>query len=176
MTPFSRTLTMLTVIGGVFAVPQAANADFLLGADLDIAPALTGGDAANVGGGFAGRLGAQFGVPMLTLTPELVGSYHSFGGDAHARVYRGQAGLRLGVGEVVRPGIYSHIGVGRLNADAPYEGLERTAFGFDAGGLLDITPLPIIDIGIHGGYNHLFGDDNPAFKWVTLGVHVDLVF
>lgn len=176
MNSFLRALTPLTTLAGTLAIAPPARADFMLGADIDIAPPLVGGDAVDVGGGFAGRLGAQFGAPMITLTPELVGSYHSFGGDAHARVYRGEAGLRLGIGEIIRPGVYSHIGVGRVNANAAYQALERTAFGFDVGGLLDITPIPIIDVGIHAGYNRLFGNAEEDFKWVTVGAHLDLVF
>lgn len=171
-----RILTVACAAAAILASPTA-RADLLLGADIDAGVPLEVGKAVDPGVGVAGRLGAHFHVPLLALAPELVGSYQDFGGTAGPRVYRGMAGLRLGIGEIVRPGVYSHIGVGRLNASGPDRNkYEQTSFALDAGAMLELTLIPVVNIGIHGAYNRLFAKDVADFDWVTLGAHVNVIF
>jgi hypothetical protein len=124
------------------------------------------------GGGGALRVGRQLGLILIKLTPELGGSYHAFSGDGDAQLYSGFVGARLGVGAVIEPSIYGHVGVAHIS------GFERrTAPLLDAGLALDFTLLPLIDLGLHAGYNVMLPRQNvPAFKFVTLGAQAALVF
>lgn len=123
------------------------------------------------GGGGALRLGRKFDLLLASFTPELGGGYHGFGGDSDRKLYSGFVGGRLGVGKIIEPSVFGHVGIGRL------EGLEaRTAPLLDAGLALDFTLLPLIDLGVHGAYNVLLPrDDDSALKFVTLGIHAALV-
>ena len=156
-----------------FLTASQSHADTVIAGDLDYVFPL--GSKADSGGGFGIRVGSQLHVPLLVLTPELGFTYDGFSGDFGPRVYRGIAGLRVGVGEVIRPGVFGHLGVGRMTS-AP--DASHTAFTYDAGIFLDFTLLPILNIGVHGAYNHLNGGEASFanYEWVTLGAHAALVF
>src|SRR2546423_11521635 len=80
-----------------------------IGADLDLGfPLHSRGDS---GGGFGIRLGQELHLPLVALVPELGFTYHKFSGDYGPKIYRGIAGLRLGIGEVIRPGVFAHLGI-----------------------------------------------------------------
>lgn len=140
----------------------AVDADF--GSALD-AP------ATKSGGGGALRLGQEFDLLIVSLTPEFGGSYHSFGGHDDTRLYSGFLGGRLAIGKIVEPSIFGHLGVAHV------AGLEtRTAPIVDGGLAVDFTLLPLIDLGVHGAYNAMFPrDDGSALKFITLGAHAALV-
>ena len=125
----------------------------------------------DAGGGGALRLGQEFDLFLLALTPELGGGYHSFGGDEKTKLYSGFLGGRLAVGKIIEPSLFAHVGLGRL------DGAEsRTAPILDGGLALDFTLLPLIDIGVHGAYNVMMPrDDGGSFKFVTLGAQAALV-
>lgn len=138
--------------------------------DMDFGSALNEPGATSGGGG-ALRLGQELDLLLISLTPELGGSYHGFGGDAETRIYTGFLGGRLAVGKIVEPAVFAHAGVGRV------EGTQsRTAPVLDGGLAVDLTVLPLIDLGVHGAYNVMFPrDDGSSLKWVTLGAHAALV-
>ena len=127
--------------------------------------------ASNAGGGGALRLGQEFDALLISLTPELGGSYHGFGGNDRTKLYSGFLGGRLAVGKILEPSIFGHLGVGHL------QGIEtRTAPVMDAGLALDFTLLPLIDLGVHGAYNVMLPrNDGTAFKYLTLGAQAALV-
>jgi hypothetical protein len=124
------------------------------------------------GGGGALRLGQEFDLFLVSLTPEIGGAYHAFGGDDETRLYSGFIGGRLAIGKVVEPSLFAHLGL------AHTKGLEnRTAPIMDAGLAIDFTLLPLIDFGLHAGYNAMFPrDDGSALKFVTLGAQAAIVF
>jgi len=138
--------------------------DFDFGAALDE-------PGTGAGGGGALRIGQEFDLLLVSLTPEVGGSYHSFGGDDKTRLYAGFLGGRFAVGKIIEPSIFGHVGVGHV------QGFEsRTAPLLDGGLALDFTLLPLIDLGVHGGYNMMFPrDDGSALEFVTLGAHAALV-
>lgn len=127
--------------------------------------------ATKSGGGGALRLGQEFDLLLVSLTPEFGGSYHGFGGNDETKLYTGFLGGRLALGKIVEPSLFGHVGVGRL------EGVEkRTAPVMDGGLAIDFTLLPLIDLGVHGAYNVMLPrDDGSALKYVTLGAHAALV-
>ena len=138
--------------------------------DLDFNSAIDA-PAIDAGGGGALRLGKELDLFLISLTPELGGSYHSFGGDDRTKLYAGFLGARLAVGKIIEPALFGHVGVGRLDgADS------RTAPVLDGGLAIDFTLLPLIDIGVHGAYNVILPRDNgSSLKFVTLGAQAALV-
>ena len=154
------------------SLTDTARADIVVGGDLDYAFPID--SAADSGPGFGLRLGNRTRLPALVLAPELAFTYHSLSGDFGPNVYRGVGGLRLAIGEILRPGIFGHLGVGHLSADFAGRDVSHTAFTYDAGAFLELTLLPLLNLGIHGAYNSLTGDAD--LQWITAGLHVDLVF
>jgi hypothetical protein len=138
--------------------------DFDFGSALD-AP------GTKTGGGGALRLGQKFDLLLLSLTPEIGGGYHAFGGDESTKVYTGFLGGRFGVGKIIEPSIFGHLGLGHV------DGLEsRTAPVMDAGLAIDFTLLPLIDLGLHAGYNVMLPrNDGTALKFMTLGAQAAIV-
>jgi hypothetical protein len=142
--------------------------------DLDYAAPID--SRANSGWGFGIRLGQQFHVPLVVINPELGFTYHTFSDDSSPKAYRGIAGLRLGIGEIFRIGPFGHIGVGHLSLSGTPD-LSHTAFTYDAGLFLDLTVIPLLDVGVHGAYNRIVsGSSGPALQFATVGAHVALVF
>jgi hypothetical protein len=138
--------------------------DFDFGAALDRA-------GTKSGGGGALRIGQELDLFLISLTPEVGGAYHAFGGDDETRIYGGFLGGRLAIGKIVEPAIFAHAGVARV------EGFEsRIAPTLDGGLALDFTLLPLIDLGVHGAYNVILPrDDGSSLEFVTLGAHAALV-
>ena len=144
-----------------------------LALDLEYAGAIDQGDV-TTGAGGAIRLGSQTDLLLLSLTGEIGGSYHQLGGVPEVTAYRGFLGGRISVGKIIEPGVYGHLGIGSL---APDPGDSRTAATFDAGLFLDLTVLPLVDLGIHAGYVTLLGnDDLDAFDYYVAGAHAALIF
>lgn len=151
-----------------------AAADTTVAGDLDYAAPIDSN--ANSGWGFGIRLGQQLHVPAVVVNPELGFTYHRFADDSTPRVYRGIAGLRIGLGEILRMGPFAHIGVGRLSLSGAPDS-SHTAFTYDAGLFLDFTVIPFLNVGVHGAYNRIVsGNSNPAFQFATVGAHAALVF
>jgi hypothetical protein len=138
--------------------------------DADFNSAVSAPDT-TAGGGGALRLGQEFDLFLVSLTPELGGGYHSFGGDERIKLYSGFLGGRFAVGKIIEPALFGHVGVGRL--DGPD---SRTAPMLDGGLAIDFTLLPLIDLGVHGAYNVMLPrGDSGTFKFVTLGAQAALV-
>lgn len=155
-------------------IGASANAKTTIAGDLDYAAPID--SAAHAGGGFGIRLGQQVHIPLLVFNPELGFTYHGFTQDTSPKVYRGIAGLRLGFGEIIRPGVFAHVGLGHLDVGGVPD-RSHTAFTYDAGAFIDFTALPLLDIGVHAAYNRLTADDSgPTFQFWTAGAHVALVF
>lgn len=161
----------------LLAWPRSAAADTVIGLDLNFNDAI-GGDDAESGAGVDLFFGPRLDLTILTLTTELSAGFHEFGGDFDPTVYRGMAGGRLGIGVIIRPSVFAHVGVGHLRFDDVFDGGRdgRTHFAGDLGAALDFTILPLIDLGVQGSYNFIAGDgDYDAFEWLQAGVHVTFV-
>jgi hypothetical protein len=157
----------------VLARPAAA--DTVVGVDLNFNDGIAGDDASS-GAGVDLFFGPRLDLTILTLTTELSGGFHDFGGNLDPAVYRLMAGGRLGIGTFIRPSIFAHLGVGHLRYDEPFgDGRGgRTDVAGDLGAALDFTILPLIDLGIQGSYNVVAGGEDP-FEWLQAGVHVTFV-
>jgi len=176
---FVRFTLPAAVCPAVFALSmlfaRSANAEAAIAGDVEFATPID--SSLKAGGGFGLRVGYHAHIPFLIVTPELGFSYYGFGGDYPASVYRGTAGVRLAVGEIVRPGIFAHVGMGRLQADGPTPDPSHSALTYDAGAFLDFTLLPLINIGAHVAYHRLNAKDGVgAVDWLALGAHAEVVF
>ncbi len=156
------------VAGGLVATP--AHADVELGADLNLSVPLQSEDDSGVG--VALRLGKRFSIPFVHAALELKGGFDSYGGARDASVYTGLAGARFGIGEIIRPSAYAHVGIGHVDF-GPNVLEDDTRAAADVGLALDLTLLPLLDLGVHGEYGALVGAD---FDWLRFGVHAMLVF
>lgn len=167
--------------------PAAALAQLRVGAEVEAIFPGDGLGTEDTGFGVAGRLGyALPGTPMLEITPEVRIGYIDFAEPTERdlsdiSLVRYTAGLRLGVGEILRPTLFGHVGFGDLSLSdsdvAFFEergGIDESAFTWDAGLALDLAILPLVDLGVHGAYNRLETDD--AFDWWSAGVHASFGF
>jgi hypothetical protein len=157
--------------------PRAAAAETVVGVDLNFNDAIADDDASS-GAGVDLYFGPRLNLTILTLTTELSGGYHDFGGPLDPNVYRLMAGGRLGVGVIIRPSVFAHLGVGHLRFDVPLgDGRDgRTNLAGDLGAALDFTILPLVDLGIQASYNVVAGNDSyDPFKWLQAGAHITFV-
>jgi len=160
--------------GSFVLLAAPARAKTTIGADLDYGH--SAGSGIGGGWGFGVRVGQRLHVPLLALDPEIGFTYHNFSEGLSPTMYRGIAGLRLGFLEVVRPGVYGHLGVGRIDF-AQLPDASHTAFTYDFGLFLDITVIPYLDLGVHAGYQGIAsGDRVDAVNCVTAGGHAAFVF
>jgi len=174
LSSFRRALPVLSVFGfSLFSAGAAhASSGTALGVDLDYTHGINEFGVGS-GTGFNVRLGYKLDLLVAQITPEVGGAYHTFSGDAGASFSQGIVGGRLAFGKILEPGLYAHLGYGHLGGDFPgYSGATA-----DAGLTLDLTLLPFIDLGVHGGYNGMLkSGDRPAFDSYVLGFQGALIF
>jgi hypothetical protein len=142
-----------------------------LGLDLDYAiPIQESG--VDPGKGLALRYGYKLDLVVLSITPEVGGGAYWFGGVAEPRLLAGSLGGRVAFGKVLEPGIFAHVGYGSLKV------LDESRSGptVDAGLTLDLTIIPLVDLGVHAAYDAVLIKDSDAFDWVRVGVHAALAF
>jgi hypothetical protein len=179
--PPSLSLALALLLGALWcaATPSQVHAGFTVGADLE-SDIPVNQNALSTGPGFAIRAGYQLHVPLLVLTPEIgfnLAAFNSDVSDGNARAYRGIAGVRAGIGELLRVGAYGHVGFASVSRTLHAKDLDHTSFTFDIGAFLDLTVIPLLDLGVHIGYASVSGEhDIKALQWVAAGVHAALVF
>jgi hypothetical protein len=168
-----RALPVLMFAALSFAVPReaCARSGIAVAVDLDYTNDINEPGVSRGMGG-AVRLGYKLDLLLVQLTPEIGGAYHTFSGDAGATFTQGIVGGRLALGKIVEPGVYGHLGYGHVGTDfGGHSGVTA-----DAGVTLDLTVLPLIDLGVHGGYNGLLRTgSHDAFDSYVLGAHVALI-
>jgi hypothetical protein len=171
-------VSLLAMAAGLLLWPHSAAAETTIGVELNVNDASNERDATDPGAGVDVTFGPRLDLKLLALTTEISAGFHDFGGRYDPTVYRILAGGRLGLGFILRPSIFAHLGVGHVREDELFGlGREgRTNLAGDVGLALDFTLLPVIDIGIQGSYNAVAaGDDSDAFEWLQAGAHVTFV-
>ena len=165
-----RFLSFAGVLAALGFCSGAQAQSLRISGDLDYAAEISGREA-GMGGGGALRVGAQLDLIAATLIVEAGGDYHDFGGDDEVSVARGIVGGEVRIGKILEPGIFAHVGVGHLSGVGAF-----TAPTVDVGLALDLTLIPLIDIGAHVAYNALLGnEERDGFSWLTAGLHAALV-
>ncbi len=119
-----------------------------------------------------GRIGYQLNFLLLFyLRPEIGGGAYFYGStDDNTRrtEWRAYGGARFGLRTGLSPGVYAHIGNGWYGKDH-----DDTGFTGDAGLLLDLTIIPHLNAGLHGGV--VFNPD-PVPLWFNGGAHIEFTF
>jgi hypothetical protein len=159
-----------------FAREADASSGTAIGVDLDYAHGIneTGVDS---GTGFNVRLGYKLDLLLAQITPEVGGGYHTFAGDANAKFSQGFVGGRLAFGKILEPGLYAHLGYGHVSADSGGGSIGHSGATADAGVFLDLTILPVIDLGVHAGYDGMLKSGGyGAFDTFVAGVHGSVIF
>lgn len=144
----------------------------MLALDLDYGTAL---EHSNVdeGGGGAIRIGLERDYFLVSLIPEVQLDVHHLTADpADATISTAKVGGRIRFLKILEPGVFAHAGLGHIGGDRVY---DHTGIAFDAGFTLDLTILPLIDIGLHTAWNRIFGDEDSGVSYVTAGAHLALV-
>ena len=166
-----RFACLLSTFAACALCSHTAHAQSLrISGDLDYAAELSDLEA-GFGGGGALRAGAQLDLVVATLILEAGGSYHGFSGADDLSVWRGIVGGEVRIGKILEPGLFAHVGVGRLSGEGAF-----TAPAVDVGLALDLTLIPLIDVGAHVAYDALLGgSEHKGFGWITAGLHAALV-
>jgi hypothetical protein len=159
----------------------ALSTDFAIGIPVDQTPVRY----LDTGAGFDVRLGYRFIIPYqhIAVIPELAAGYT----DLSAYHVRVRPGLRVGIGRLLVPFAYGHVGwaytnfdpKGVLDADPATPSTSAQGLSFDVGGGLDVVVLPHLTVGTHLGYNvvNVAGTDHSqAFrsKWMSFGLGATL--
>ena len=145
----------------------------MLALDMDYSAALAHSEI-DQGGGAGIRVGLERDYFLVTLIPEVQLNYHRLNANTRddAAISSAKAGGRVRFLKIVEPGIFAHAGLANVAGDSVY---AHTGIAFDAGLTLDLTLLPLVDIGLHTAWNRIFGDDDSGVSYVTAGAHVALV-
>jgi hypothetical protein len=154
---------------------DSARADTAIAADFEARVPLAIDDIKS-GPAFGIRLGQQLHLPLITLTPEIGFNWGSFSDGP--TMYRGILGARVGIGEILRFGVTAHIGFGHYSWEIATIEQSHTGFTLDGGLFLDLTVLPLIDIGVHAGYARISGDSGKGLdpvQWLAFGLHAALI-
>lgn len=170
-----RTGAVVCAAAGALLMARSSHAvDAILGVDLNYVDALDQ-PATDNGIGVDVRVGPRFEAVPLTASVEVSAGYHNFSGTLEPSVYRGLVGGQLGLGGAVRPGVFSHLGIGWLRYDELVGGERetRTDLAGDLGLALDFTVAPELDLGIHGAYNYVAGAN--VFEWWQTGARATFV-
>ncbi len=153
----------LSAFAVVELVSAEAEAGLALGADMNVGVTTTSA-AAEFGGGVTARLGYRVDLGPLWVMPEVGGGYTRFGeGMTPTRVF---GGGRVGLGTVVQPGVFGHMGYGW---GSPTLGGPT----MDMGAALDLKAA-IVNAGVHVGVVTVSGE--VPLTWVDMGMHAGLSF
>jgi hypothetical protein len=176
-----RTLTFSAVtVSSVYLVSNAAHAGPKLGLDVDLlVPVSMNGVKSGVGGSI--RAGYDVNLALIHVMPEVGLGLHKLSGDAAPLVFRGFAGGRVGIGALVRLDLFAHIGYAHVGYTNRPVGGDQDGYAtpvLDTGVALDVTALPILDVGIHDSYNTAFSSNGTADAplWLGLGAHAVVAF
>ncbi len=169
-----------------------AKADTLIGVDLNGGFNVGELSADGAGLGANARLGYSLDIPVLRLVPELQFNYMGFALDdvqgqgaiaaansGNLRTISGRAGARVGFSAIVGLSLYGHVGYGTaITVVDGQDNRSDAGLSYDVGLAIDFTAIPLINLGIHGGFNSLTpGDDAlEPINWIDVGAHVELVF
>jgi len=169
---FARTSFAFAIAGAIGLCATPALADIPLSLDLDYVLPV---DAGPVDDGFGGalRFGPRVDLKLLTLAGEASLGIHDFSGPEGPTVYRGVVGGRFGLGYLLRPSIFGHLGVGHADWSSTE---DLTHLTLDIGASLDVTVVPAFEIGVHAAYNYLAGNGSvDDLGFMTLGGHLTFV-
>lgn len=144
---------------------------------IDAEAAFPSDDEHGNGWGLGARFGHEWDLVLLYVTPELGVNYHSFGGATDAETFAVVGGGRVGIGFVLEPSAFLHAGVGHFGYDTLTREVSQTSIAYEMGLALDLTILPVIDLGAHASWAGVAGDDDvDPLSWFAVGGHITFEF
>lgn len=167
-----RSLLPAVVLLAVALSTKSARADVPVSLDLDYVLPV---DEGPIGDGFGGalRFGPRMDLAILNLAAEASLGVHDMSGPAGPTVYRGTVGTRFGLGILLRPSVYGHLGVGHVDFDTSP---DLTHLTLDVGAALDLAIVPSVELGAHAAYNFIFGNGSiNDFGFMAIGGHLTIV-
>lgn len=169
----SRAALALLAFGGIAlaTIDAHATSGTRLGLELGYANGIDEPGTEGAAGGVL-RLGYKLDLVIVSVTPEVGGIYYSFGGSREANLLGGFAGGRLGFGKVLEPSLFVHAGYVNFEDYGVSSGNPLAEVGL----ALDLTVLPLLDVGIHGAYAAVMPSERDAFDWVRFGAHAAISF
>ena len=183
---------LIATVAALSAPDEARAGDLILGAEASYgAPSGDWAETTSGGAGLQLRLGYALPVPGIRLIPEVLGMQQEFGtlsdpqtpaaGDVTGySAFIGAAGLRVGLEGPISPAVFGHYGFGELESVA--SGVQQEGTYYDVGAALDLTILPLVNVGVHGSYHVLEIDTDAARApvaenaWTSFGAHLEVVF
>jgi hypothetical protein len=157
------------------ASTSSAQAETMIAADFEARVPLNIDDVSS-GPAFGIRLGQQLHLPLIILTPEIGFNWGTLADGPD--LYRGILGARVGIGEILRFGVQAHLGFGHYSWEVANQDLSHTGLTLDGGLFLDLTVLPLLDIGVHMAYGRVSGDTEKGLEplqWLAFGLHAALI-
>jgi hypothetical protein len=136
-------------------------------------------DALHAGTGFKVRLGDTLHVPFVRITPEVGYALDYLTGQGNASpsygwtLQRAFVGARLGLGEIVVPVVYGHIGYGWRTTNDPSVP-EGDGLAADGGLALDLHLIPHLGFGAHAEYATILTGNSTKPGWLAFGLHLEL--
>jgi hypothetical protein len=152
---------------------QDRDTNLMVALDFDYSTAIQN-DAIEEGGGGALRIGNELDLLLVTLIPEVVLDFHDFGAYSRntAQLVTGKLGGRVRFFKIIEPGVFAHLGLASLSGNRRY---SHIGAALDFGVTLDLTILPLVDLGLHAAWNRVFGGYDSGLSYGTSGFHVALV-
>mgnify|MGYP001942562485 CR=1 FL=1 len=127
------------------------------------------------------RAGYQLPTPGLRIIPEVKAGLIRFGedglGNSAQEIRSMRAGLKVGLPGFISPAIYGHVGYGKLTGVEDTFPTIASGTTYDAGLALDLTLLPMINLGIHAGVNGMIDENrSETLRWYDAGAHIEVIF
>lgn len=167
-----KLISLFTLVLALLVARPAA-ADIAIGGEAGVSIVTKDlGNDAKIGFGFAGRLGYDIDLSILHLIPEIKVGFDRSPFTENVNTLRPMAGVRASIGifAVAIVG-FAHVGYGfPLGAS---DQVEADGMVYELGGGLDLTTLPLVDIGIWGAFNSIRRGD-PTYDWVSVGAQITL--
>jgi hypothetical protein len=183
--------TVLVSFAWNIAQTEEAHADVLIGVDANGGFNIGELSTEGIGLGANLRVGYSFDIPLLRLAPEVQVGYMGFSvpnpdtagavdaaAAADLRTFSGRGGLRIGYGGLLfGVSAYGHAGYGMtMTQSSGADTIRADGPSFDGGLAVDVTAIPFVNIGLHGGYNTILLADAEPLRWIDAGLHVEVVF
>lgn len=166
-------LLSLFTLASALLVARPAAADVAIGAEagMSIVTRDLGRDS-KIGFGFAGRLGYDIDLSVLHLIPEIKVAFDRSPLVEDVNTLRPMVGVRASIGIMAIAIVgFAHVGYGfPLGAS---DQVEANGMVYEVGGGIDLTTLPLVDIGIWGAFNSIRRGE-PTYDWVSIGAQLTL--
>ncbi|APR85955.1 Hypothetical protein A7982_11304 [Minicystis rosea] len=167
--------TGAAILAGLLGGAREARADIALSGDVALGVPVDQAPQRylSTGAGFDLRAGYRFRIPYqsVAIIPELAVGYTDLG----AHLVRVRPGLRVGIGRILVPYLYGHVGwgftsfnpLGDRDTTGTASFVSAQGLALDVGAGLDVAILRRLSVGAHVGYNvvNVGSTDRTPLDW-----------